>query len=350
MTKENLETFLFNWLTKLHISPSNDSKSSHHNIAIAVSGGCDSLALATAAHKAGFHPYCIIVDHKLRPTSTAEAVQVSKILTDMSIKNTILTWRHEPIKSNIANKARQARYTLITEECLKNNIGNVLLGHHMEDQVETFLLNLIRGSGLNGLCAMSEITLMDKIYLLRPLLQYSKKDLMSYLQAYNIEWIEDESNRNIHANKRNKLRHLLNQMDNSELITKRINNTIIRLQSARLIIDKNRSNHLSAIEYNQDKNEHILSQSYYLQLEPEERLSLTSDILMRLNNSKKRGRLDSLIKISHHIAETPFKPRTIMHTIITLKKGNIIFRPEKSVGIAAKILETGAREKDVTGT
>ena len=151
------------------------------NIAIAVSGGPDSLALAFLAKcfalKNKTKVICFVVDHKLRKESTLEAKSVKNILKKIDIKCTILSWNGKKPLKNIQSLARDKRYFLLANECKKNNINNLLLGHHLDDLFENFLIRVVRGSGLNGLISFDKKTKYknQNLNILRPLLDLEKK-------------------------------------------------------------------------------------------------------------------------------------------------------------------------------
>lgn len=210
-------------------------------VAVAVSGGIDSLSLILLANE-----WCkqydievigITIDHKLRPTSTDEALYINDLLsTKFNIKHYVLTWNTEKPMSNIEAKAREERYRLMFEFCKNNNIDTILLGHHLQDQVENFFIRLFRGSGIKGLSSIKKVSSRNNITLIRPFLDLKKDDLKEYLLKNNIKWIEDESN-NDEKFLRNKVRKFLNTFDNKDEILNRINQTIETIQSANNIIE-----------------------------------------------------------------------------------------------------------------
>ncbi|WP_298721617.1 tRNA lysidine(34) synthetase TilS [uncultured Ferrovibrio sp.] len=169
-------------------------------LAVAVSGGADSMALAVLArdwaakHKAGL--VALIVDHRLRAESTKEARHVARLLKSAGIESRVLTWKHtaKPTANRQA-EARQARYDLLRNECRHQGIGHLLLAHHRDDQAETFLLRALRGSGVDGLSAMGpRRALDDNLVLLRPLLDIPKARLIATLRQHRQAWVEDPSN------------------------------------------------------------------------------------------------------------------------------------------------------------
>ena len=128
------------------------------SIAVAVSGGPDSLALAFLAKcyslKNQAKVKYFIVDHKLRKDSSSEAKTVRNVLKKINIDCKILPWNGKKPSKNTQALARDKRYSLLVNECRKNKIKNLLLGHHLDDLSENFLIRIVRGSGLNGLVSI----------------------------------------------------------------------------------------------------------------------------------------------------------------------------------------------------
>ena len=148
---------------------------------VAVSGGPDSLALVALSIAYTFFKktkfYYILIDHNIRKNSNLEAKQVKSLLKKKSI-NLLIFQNKKKISQNVQAKARDVRYKIISDYCKKNSIKFVLTAHNFEDQVETFLIRLSRGSGLKGLAAMSPLSKIDsQVYLYRPLLDTKKKFL-----------------------------------------------------------------------------------------------------------------------------------------------------------------------------
>ncbi|HLT77679.1 MAG TPA: tRNA lysidine(34) synthetase TilS [Ferrovibrio sp.] len=171
-------------------------------IAVAVSGGADSLALTLLAqHWAARHRVALTaftVDHRLRPESGREARQVARWLKARGIDHRILVWTHDgKPAANLQADARAARYALLQAECRRRGIMHLLLAHHRDDQAETLLLRSLRGSGVDGLAGMMPLReLDDGLMLLRPLLEIPKARLVATCRRHRQEWIEDPSNDN----------------------------------------------------------------------------------------------------------------------------------------------------------
>ena len=171
-------------------------------VAVAVSGGVDSLALCYLLHgwlhERGGSLLALSVDHQLRPESTAEVTQVGAWMQAQGIAHQILTWQGEKPVHAIQESAREKRYELLQNACRAKAIPYLFLAHHFDDQLETFWMRFTKGSGLEGLQAMQAREYRDFGVLLRPLLGFTKDALTEWMQAQKKEWIEDPSNQNLH--------------------------------------------------------------------------------------------------------------------------------------------------------
>ena len=186
----------------------------------AVSGGPDSLALAflTKIYSIKNKVNCsyFIVDHKLRKESTGEARQVKKILNNFNIKSKILTWHGKKPTTNIQSLARKKRYDLLFSVCKKSKITNLILGHHLDDLFENFFIRMVRGSGLKGLVSLEKKTIINNINLIRPLLNFNKKDLEFISKHVFNFFINDVSNNDTKFT-RIRIRKLINEFQNNGL-------------------------------------------------------------------------------------------------------------------------------------
>ena len=185
------------------------------NFIVAVSGGPDSLALSFLSKiysiKKSLEAKYFIVDHGLRKNSTSEAKNVQKKLKNFSIKLNILTWIGVKPNKNIQSIAREKRYELICDRAKKYRIENILVGHHLDDLFENFFIRILRGSGLNGLISLDKETQRDAINLIRPLINFNKKDLI-YLSNFIFgSYVVDPSNEDDKF-KRVKVRNFLKQL------------------------------------------------------------------------------------------------------------------------------------------
>lgn len=134
------------------------------------------------------------VDHGLRPEARAEAEAVAAFCRPRGIAHSILTWSGPQGVGNLMDQARQARLALMARWAQERAIRHVLLGHTADDQAETFLMNLARASGLDGLCGLRPQFGLDTVTFHRPFLHLGRADLRQYLRALGVAWVEDPSN------------------------------------------------------------------------------------------------------------------------------------------------------------
>lgn len=179
-------------------------------LCVGFSGGLDSTVLlhwlSTQQVELGFQLSAVHVHHGLSPNADAWAEHANQIAQQLDIPSQIA---HVSLANlhgqGIEGGARKARYAIFAEQ----PCDAILLAHHQNDQSETLLINLLRGSGPAGLAAMPvSRPLNTQIDLLRPLLHLPRTELLQYAQLHELEWIEDESNTNTDF-KRNKIRHEL---------------------------------------------------------------------------------------------------------------------------------------------
>ena len=151
-------------------------------IALAVSGGPDSTAMMFIVSKSikiqKKNVTVLIVDHDLRKDSRKEANLVMRNAKKIGFKYKILKWKGLKPLSSIQESARKARYDMMISWCEKNNVKKLFLAHHMDDQVETFLMRLSKGSGIDGLSSMSKTSLKANVNIIRPFLEIPKTKLV----------------------------------------------------------------------------------------------------------------------------------------------------------------------------
>ncbi|TQV81745.1 tRNA lysidine(34) synthetase TilS [Denitrobaculum tricleocarpae] len=209
---------------------------SNPEVAVAVSGGTDSMAAALLVHewarRRGGCTIGLVVDHGLRDESADEAALVAQRLSTLGIKSLVLQWRGEKPNANVQAEARQARYQLLSDYCAQHGILHLVLGHHRDDQAETFMMRLSRGSGLYGLAAMSAVKEQADCRILRPLLTLPKGRLLETVKARGAEGVDDPSNEN-RKYARTRFRDLLTLLAAEGLSASRLVETSRRLGCAR---------------------------------------------------------------------------------------------------------------------
>ncbi len=201
-------------------------------IAVGVSGGADSLALALRLNEQGHKVVALTVDHGLRPEARTEAEYVASLMQKFAIEHHILTWIGTKPTNGVEEAARQARYNLLFDFCHQHNIKYLATGHHRRDQAETFLLRLARGSGVFGLSGILPKSERQGITIIRPQLDSSPDDLKKYLRDLNIKWIEDPMN-DQEDFARVKMRKFLPQLETIGITEQRLAETATILQSTR---------------------------------------------------------------------------------------------------------------------
>ena len=173
-------------------------------LGLAVSGGPDSLALLLLAQQAmPGRIAAATVDHRLRPESAAEAAFVAGICASQSIPHHILT-PYQPITGNVQSAAREMRYRLLKDWADAQALPFIATAHHADDQLETLLMRLARGSGLSGLAGIRR----RNGPVLRPLLAFEKMELVAICRAAGLTPVNDPSNSD-HAFDRVRMRRLL---------------------------------------------------------------------------------------------------------------------------------------------
>ncbi len=167
---------------------------------LAVSGGPDSTALLLMAHtwaeRRGGAPKleAATVDHGLRPESADEARAVAALCERLAIPHHTLLWQGEKPATRLQERAREARYALLARRAKAVGADFVVTGHHLDDQAETILFRLMRGSGLAGLRGMSVQSPRDGVVIARPLLAFRKSELVAYCLEAGVPFARDPSN------------------------------------------------------------------------------------------------------------------------------------------------------------
>ncbi len=173
-------------------------------IGIGVSGGPDSMALLKLLSKwsienKGPEILAITVNHCLRKEAALEAKMVEEYANNLAnVFHVTIKWEGDKPNTGIMEEAREARYKLMAN-VLKKQGGRVLfLAHHMNDQAETVLFRLSKGSGIKGLCGIRKVQEMldTEMVLVRPLLSTAKDELVEYCKAEKINFVNDPTNKN----------------------------------------------------------------------------------------------------------------------------------------------------------
>ncbi|MFY7959749.1 MAG: tRNA lysidine(34) synthetase TilS, partial [Elsteraceae bacterium] len=136
----------------------------------------------------------LVVDHGLRAESAQEAAQTVKLLRARGLNAATLRWDGPHPSANLQAEARAARFQLLEGWCAEHNVLHLLIAQHRDDQIETLLQRLDRGSGVDGLAGVSPVSYRSFGRLLRPLLDHPKADLIATCVRAGVDWVEDPSN------------------------------------------------------------------------------------------------------------------------------------------------------------
>lgn len=166
---------------------------------LAVSGGPDSTALMVMAAewaKAPGRPKIEVatIDHGLRPGARAEGEAVAAHAKRRGLTHHLIEWPGEKPTTRLQERAREARYRLLAEKARAIGADHIVTAHHADDQNETILFRLLRGSGIAGLRGMAPFALLDGLVLARPLLGLRKAELVAYCRQQGEAYFDDPSN------------------------------------------------------------------------------------------------------------------------------------------------------------
>ena len=209
----------------------------HDRIALAVSGGRDSMALMYLVYRWKAHLALNIeievltVNHNLRKAAEDECGFVQKIAKNYGFKHKVLIWEHEHVETSIQEKARKARYQLMLDYVREENIDTILTAHTSDDNIETFIMRLAKGSGLNGLKSINEIRHEDRIQIQRPLLSLSRSLTTEILRSTGNEWVDDPTNDDERF-ERVKIRNNISLLSSFNISSDNLTKTIQRLARA----------------------------------------------------------------------------------------------------------------------
>tara|TARA_Y100000590_G_scaffold155501_1_gene178760 strand:+ start:1068 stop:2138 length:1071 start_codon:yes stop_codon:yes gene_type:complete len=305
------------------------------NFALAVSGGSDSLCLAyfskIYSNEVRNKIHILIVNHKIRKESGTEALKVKSILKRKKINSKILNWKGEIPRNNIQKKARDLRYSLLADYCLKKNIKYLITAHHGDDQIENFFIRLFRGSGLTGLSSMSIKTKYNnKLKIIRPFLNSKKKDLKYVTLNIFKTYIKDPSNKN-EKFLRIRIRKYKKIMEKEGLDTKKIINTMENLFSANQALNfyKNKAiyKHASFVS----KNRCLINRQIFSEESGEIIFKSFSDILSLISGTYYPPRSRKIVSLIQRIKQNKFAKSTLGGCIIELKDNFVLISKELKI-------------------
>jgi tRNA(Ile)-lysidine synthase len=173
-------------------------------IVLAVSGGPDSIALMWLAARwrrtlaRGPRLIAVTVDHGLRAEAAREAREVKRLARALDLPHRTMRWTGAKPGTGLPAAARGARYRLLAQAARASGATHILTAHTRDDQAETLLMRLVRGSGIAGLAAMARVTEREGVLLARPFLNVSKSQLVATLTRAKVGFADDPTNRDTH--------------------------------------------------------------------------------------------------------------------------------------------------------
>ena len=309
------------------------SLNTNKKFAVAISGGPDSLSLAflskcfSLINNIEIKYY--LVDHKLRDSSTKEAILVALKLKKFDIDCKILTWKGKKPSTNIQALARKKRYSLLTNACKKDKIEKLLLGHHNDDLLENFLIRLLRGSGLKGLTSFGKESEYRKndIQLLRPLINLDKEELINLSKKVFNFFINDPSNLNEYF-KRVKIRKLMNNLKKEGLDKRKLELTINNLKDSNKSINYYFKRNIDQnAKFFKDKNIFVLNKNFFKQ--PHEIVFRSLSFLIKnLSNKYYPARGKSIKELILKIQSKSFKKSSLGGCLIEKTSETILISRE----------------------
>ena len=289
---------------------------------IAVSGGPDSMALTALSHvlmkEKNYKIFFVLVDHGIRRNSHKEALQVKKLLKINNIDLKILR-NKKKIVSNIQKNARDIRYGLLIKYCKKNKAQSLLTAHHQDDQIETFLIRLSRGSGVEGLSSMNETTkLKHGVNLIRPFLEFKKIQLSYISNKVFGKTFKDPSNKNKNFLRTN-IRDLKKILQNKGLNFEKIIRSIKNISSSKEAINFYVARSIKKfVKFR--KKETILNLKQFRKEPKEIRFRIINNIVKKRTNSYYPPRSEKVLNLINNFQANNLKKCTLGGCIFERKR------------------------------
>lgn len=304
----------------------------HSHVALAVSGGSDSTALMwLAARWTATQPHpprltVLTVDHGLRAEAAAEARQVAAWAQALGLAAHILTWSGARPASGLQAKARAMRYGLMRDWCLVHGASLLVTAHTREDQAETFLMRLARGSGIRGLSAMRAGE-TDTVMLERPLLETRRADLRATLKAAGQDWIEDPSNQDDRF-ERVRLRQALPMLAGLGLTPETVTRSAARLERALAAIDGLCRDFLSRHVEIRPEGFALVDLQAFHKLDEEVAIQLLERLLGRLGGGDEPPRLMAVEALHHWLRRGGTEARTLAGCRLAQRRRHLLIGRE----------------------
>ncbi|MFN3938380.1 MAG: tRNA lysidine(34) synthetase TilS [Gemmobacter sp.] len=310
-------------------------------IGVAVSGGSDSMALlhlmAEAAQDGGPKPAAVTVDHHLRHGSGAETAAVARACAGLGLEHAVLHWRWDG-RGNLEASARSGRMAALADWARAQGIEAVALAHTLDDQAETVLMRLARGSGVDGLAAMQPRRQALGILWLRPLLAARREALRGWLRDRGIGWVEDPMNADP-AFDRVRARRALAHLAPLGITAEGLAATARWMGLAREALDAMVLAGQGTL-WQESAGDVVIDAARYAEAPLETRLRLLSGALRWIASAAYRPRLSALLPL-HEALSAPCR-RTLTGCVVTRSGAEIRIGREPRAALAAASAAPGA--------
>jgi tRNA(Ile)-lysidine synthase len=282
------------------------------HLVLAVSGGPDSTALMLlAAQWKGAVKFSVLtVDHRLRPQSRREALKVREWAQRQGFDAHVLSWREAKPNAALQARAREARYRLMAQWCAEQGAQGVVTAHTLEDQAETLLMRLARGSGIDGLSAMAEESMVHGVRVLRPLLAVERRRLRAFLIAQGQAFFDDPSNANP-AFERIRFRQSAEALEKLGLEPHALARTARRLTRARRALEQTTDELERTTVRHQTEGHAIVALEQFAAAPEDIRVRLLSRLLERIGGASQEARLSEIEALNAWIAQGSGRARTL---------------------------------------
>ena len=317
-------------------------------VALAVSGGPDSLALMHLAAKCrdrlgGPALFVLTVDHGLRAGSRAEAEMVGRAAKAHDVSHAILTWKHGAVDARVQARARAARYDLMAAYCTAHDIQALVTAHHLDDQAETFLMRLKRGSGLDGLTAIPQEGSWAGLTLLRPLLDIPKVRLAATAKDAGLSYVTDPSNDDARF-ERGRMRGAVDALAELGLTPEAIALSARRLRRARAALEAATDDLLSRHAETSAAGYAVIDLAALLSAPAEIALRALARLIVTVGGATEPSRLAKLEALLAALKADPDKAHTLGRCRITPRHGRLLFfREMRKAGLPELTLRPGER-------
>ncbi|WPX97649.1 tRNA lysidine(34) synthetase TilS [Candidatus Fokinia crypta] len=325
-------------------------------IVVGYSGGADSLCLVLllleVANLLNMEVYPVFVNHGLKKIADIEEAQAADILSSFTGRRMVVQkWNGDKPKSNIYSIARDKRYELLFQAAYEHGAKIIMTAHHADDNIETVLMNIMRGSGAEGICGISQVMELQAFYknknrqllLVRPLLDWSRTEIERYLARRGVNsYVMDEMNKDKRF-LRASVRELLNNVKENiktnhtyDLFYKRFTLLTNNIQRTMTFVEKCTSDWLMKNYCVSHYGAGFFNLRLFAELELEMKLRIMKKMLRNIVRFKYPPRLSSLLLLCDNI--TTMKPCTLNKCIIAQASQNELIDVVEDMSIKERVM------------